>query len=148
MPAVGEQGYAAATTPRYITTQETWHMALSNAERQKRWRDKRNEALEVLRGTPTEIAHKLVGELGVEQGRKVAEAMRKRLRHINPDCPTCKGVGFFTGVLTTECGIPIFKGNVQSRLPCPCYRSIHAAAAATDSQTAADARCRAASPPV
>jgi hypothetical protein len=94
-------------------------MALTNAQRQQRYRDKRNELVEMMEGTPTEIAHKLVFELGVEVGMKVAEAMRKRIRNIKPDCPKCKGQGFCAAKITTACGMPLWE---SPRVACPCFQ--------------------------
>jgi hypothetical protein len=55
-------------------------VAYSNAQRQKRWRDKRNALAGVLTGTPREIAAGILRHLGPDRARKVMRALGKRLR--------------------------------------------------------------------
>jgi hypothetical protein len=55
-------------------------VAYSNAQRQKRWRDKRNALAGVLNGTPRQIAAGIVRHLGPDRARKVMRALGKRLR--------------------------------------------------------------------
>src|SRR5262245_41338451 len=70
-------------------------MALTNAEKQRRWRDKRNAAYEALHtGTPKQIAEAIFVELGDAKARKVVRELDKRLKRIKPDCPACLGTGF------------------------------------------------------
>jgi hypothetical protein len=69
-------------------------MPLTNAEKQKRWRDKRNLLADALTGTPKDIADGILRELGVEQAKKVTRALDKRFRNLKPDCPQCGGTGF------------------------------------------------------
>jgi hypothetical protein len=60
----------------------------------RRWRDKRNDLAQDLVGTPDDICEAILRRLGVDQARKVARALDKRLRNIKPDCPACRGTGF------------------------------------------------------
>ena len=62
-------------------------MALSNAEKQKRWREKRNELAVALTGKPNEVADNILRNLGADQARKVSRALDKRLRDLKSDCP-------------------------------------------------------------
>jgi hypothetical protein len=91
-------------------------MALTNAEKQRRWRDRRNDRAAVLVGKPKEVADGILFELGVDQARKIARALDKRLRNLKPDCSLCHGTGFFAVHYSTACGMPISNG----RLPCDC----------------------------
>jgi hypothetical protein len=90
--------------------------ALSGAERQRRWRDKRNELAQVLVGNPKEVADAILRKLGVSQGRKVVRALDKRLRNIKPGCPACQGTGFAPVRYSTACGMPLWDG----KMPCDC----------------------------
>jgi hypothetical protein len=91
-------------------------MALTNAEKQKRWREKRNERANVLTGKPKEIADNLLREFGPDQTRKIARALEKRLRNLRADCPHCAGTGFVLMHYTTACGMPLG----DERLPHNC----------------------------
>jgi hypothetical protein len=93
-------------------------MALTNAERQRRWREKRNDAYEVLQGSPAEICEAILYELGPDQARKIARAFDKRLSAMKPDCPACQGTGFQPIRYSTACGMPIGQGRVK----CDCSR--------------------------
>jgi hypothetical protein len=92
-------------------------MALTNAEKQKRWRDRRNEQALALTGTPQEIANRILGTLGAKQAGKVVRALDKRLRAIKPDCKFCGGTGFAAAQGFSCDGEPATNGI---RLPCPC----------------------------
>jgi hypothetical protein len=54
---------------------------LSNAERQARWRDRRNALIGALTGSPAQTAAAIIAELGVDRARKVAKALEQRIRH-------------------------------------------------------------------
>jgi hypothetical protein len=54
-------------------------MALSNAEKQRAWRERRNKLARVLTGTPDQIADHIVTTLGIEQARKIVRAIDKRV---------------------------------------------------------------------
>jgi hypothetical protein len=91
-------------------------MALTNAERQARWRDQRNSRANVLAddAKPKEMAEGLLIELGVDRARKVLRALDKRLRGIKSDCPACKGTGFI------EWQIEDREGGARFSQPCDC----------------------------
>jgi hypothetical protein len=55
-------------------------MPLSNSEKQKRWRDKRNTLARAFTETPDKFAETIVNECGIEHARKVARAIDKRAR--------------------------------------------------------------------
>jgi hypothetical protein len=57
-------------------------MALSNAEKQRRWRARRNELATALTGEPEDVVNNLLRELGEDGARKVARALGKRLRNL------------------------------------------------------------------
>jgi hypothetical protein len=88
-------------------------MGLSNAERQKRWRDKRNELAQALIGPPSEIAEEVLHHLGVDQTKKLVRELENRLRNIKADCPACQGTGFAPVHYTTACGMPLGQGKVS-----------------------------------
>ena len=92
-------------------------MALTNAEKQKRWRDRRNELANILTGTPRDVAEGIFSELGAKKARNVARALDKRLRNLKPDCPKCHGEGFYLAEASTACDSPL---GVNLRFPCDC----------------------------
>jgi hypothetical protein len=98
-------------------------MALTNAERQARWRDKRNELaciIETERGT--DIVEALLKEWGVEKARTVERVLHKRLRAIKADCKACHGTGLMPVAFTPD-GIakPAATGDeVRMTSPCDC----------------------------
>jgi hypothetical protein len=93
-------------------------MALTNAEKQKRWREKRNGLAEVLtRRKPEEVADGILHELGVERAKKVARALGRRLRNLKPDCPSCCGTGVFRVGMETARGSPI---SFSPTVACDC----------------------------
>ena len=59
-------------------------MAFTNAEKQRRWRERLHEQAGVLDGTPTQIATAILGKLGAERTRSVIKALEKRLRNAKP----------------------------------------------------------------
>jgi hypothetical protein len=79
-------------------------MALTNAEKQRRWRDKRNAMADAVAGTPEEVAEGVLRLLGVEKATRVTRALDKRLRRLKSDCPSCHGSGFLHLEVTTSCG--------------------------------------------
>jgi len=97
-------------------------MALSNAERQRRWRDKRNDLAQILVGTPNEICEAILRELGADPTRRLARALDKRLRSLRSDCPRCEGTGFRSMQSRTACGMPI--AQLRIRCDCPQQRNI------------------------
>ena len=54
-------------------------MTLTNAEKQKRWRDKRNRLARAFTEIPAKFAETIVNECGIEHARKVARAIDKRV---------------------------------------------------------------------
>jgi hypothetical protein len=80
-------------------------MALTNAQRQARWRDRRNENAQALTGKPKEIADNILRELGVKESKRVLRALSKRLDSIKPDCPACHGTGLLSDGIQSSCGI-------------------------------------------
>ena len=91
-------------------------MPLTNAEKQRRWRDKRNELAQALTGTPKQVAEAILAHLGPRDARRVLRALDKRLSAIKPDCEGCGGTGFMPVIFSTPCGMPIGPG----RHPCDC----------------------------
>jgi hypothetical protein len=90
-------------------------MALTNAQRQARWRDSRNEDAQALKGKPKEIADNILRSLGAKEAAKVMRALDQRLRNIKPDCPACHGTGFLQDGIQTACGF-----QLQARIEHPC----------------------------
>ena len=91
-------------------------MALTNAENQKRWRERRNALAEA--GTPKEIADGILRQLGAEKAAKVERALKARLRKLRPDCPNCQGTGFVKLEARTACNRPLGSGPIT--MPCGC----------------------------
>jgi hypothetical protein len=92
-------------------------MALTNAQRQARWRDSRNEDAQALKGKPKEIAETILRSLGAKEAARVVRALDKRLCNIKPDCPGCHGTGFLRDGIQTACG---FQLQAQICTPCDC----------------------------
>jgi hypothetical protein len=90
-------------------------MALTNAQRQARWRDSRNEDAQALKGKPKNIADKILRSLGAKEAARVVRALDKRLRNIKPDCRACNGTGFVSDGIQSTCGI-----QFQARVVAPC----------------------------
>jgi len=86
-------------------------MALSNAQRQRRRRDNRNEMASVWDGTPKEITEAILSHLGVDKAKKVGRALDKRLRNIKPDYVACGGAGCAPVHFLTACGKPFLGKN-------------------------------------
>jgi hypothetical protein len=104
-------------------------MALTNAEKQKRWRDKRNALAYAMTGTfgqPNEIADGILRELGGDKTRKVVAILKKRLRNLKADCPACHGTGFLHFKMETECGMST---PLIATEPCDCGSRAKAALA-------------------
>jgi hypothetical protein len=91
--------------------------ALTNAQRQARWRDKRNEDARTLKGTPKQIADRILFELGVKDAARLVRALDKRLRNIKPDCRACNGTGFMTMHTESACGSIRYR---DMQIPCDC----------------------------
>jgi hypothetical protein len=95
-------------------------MALTNAQRQARWRDKRNEDAATLSGkTPREIAENLFRHFGVKDAKRVQRALDKLLRNIKPDCPRCHGTGFEDVQAAMHPCAGMFKGRCDCKPPEP-----------------------------
>jgi hypothetical protein len=92
-------------------------MALTNAEKQKRWRERRNSRAGALTGTPKEVADGILRTLGAQQAAKVARALKVRLRNLRPDCPACQGTGFVKLETRTACDRPL---GFTPTVPCDC----------------------------
>ena len=98
-------------------------MALTNGERQRRWREKRNDLAQAMTGKPKDIAEAILVELGTERAKKVLRALKTRLDAIKPDCKYCGGTGYRTAEMFLACRTPILDpdGSVHRvRLPCDC----------------------------
>ena len=103
-------------------------MPLTNAQKQKRWRDKRNAAVDklddLLTGKPREIADSILFYLGTDQTKKIARALDKRLRNLKPDCPRCRGTGFIRALMFLHCGAPNIDSATGQQMvvtpPCDC----------------------------
>jgi hypothetical protein len=87
-------------------------MALTNAEKQKRWRQRRNGLAQALIGDAPWIAEKIFSELGVKKTKRVADHLRRRLKAIDPNCQLCKGTGITQGELAGRC--PCSPRNIPS----------------------------------
>jgi hypothetical protein len=59
---------------RYVTTM-TNKSPMTGAERQRRWRDRRNALIEALTGSPTKAAAAIVGEIGVDRARDLGRIL-------------------------------------------------------------------------
>jgi hypothetical protein len=103
-------------------------MAMTNAEKQRRWRDKRNARAEAFDGTPKEVAEALLVQLGVAQVRNVVRALDKRLRNIKPDCRACGGTGRTPVRFFSACGTPILgkADGTPASMPCDCSPEMRA----------------------
>jgi hypothetical protein len=95
-------------------------MALTNAQRQAKWRDSRNEDAQALKGKPKDIAESILMRLGAKEAARVVRALDKRLRNIKPDCPRCKGEGFYKFNPLTPCGSPMYGQSDPFTLSCDC----------------------------
>jgi glutathione S-transferase len=98
-------------------------LALTNAEKQRRWRERRNALAELATGYPENAADGVLHSLGAEEARmasaRIRKALRlldKRLRNLKADCPVCHGSGFTRAAFSTACGTPLGDGHV----PCDC----------------------------
>jgi hypothetical protein len=92
-------------------------MALTNAEKQKRWRERRNELARALIGDAPWIAQQIFSELGAKKTQRVVDLLRKRLKAIDPNCQLCKGTGI-TPVM--EIRGPCGGKEGEYSMPCPC----------------------------
>jgi len=70
-------------------------MAMTNAEKQRRWRERRNARASALDPTRTlkDAAEAIFRELGAGRARKIVPLLARRVRNLKPDCPACKGTG-------------------------------------------------------
>jgi len=92
-------------------------MSLTNAHKQKRWRERRNSRADALTGTPKEIANRILRVLGPEEAEKILRALEARLRNVKSDCSVCCGTGFMHLTTQTACGRPL---PFRPILPCDC----------------------------
>ncbi len=92
-------------------------MGLTNAEKQKRWREKRNSRADALTGTPKEIVNGILRVLGPDQASMVLRELESRLRNLRLDCPSCQGTGFVRFDTYTACGVLL---SFRPILPCDC----------------------------
>jgi hypothetical protein len=115
---------------------------MTNAERQARWRERRNTlALALEYGSdPVQAADGILLAFGPEEaGRilrkaeKVVRVLRKRLRNIKPDCPACQGKGFAPARVSTGCGFHLFDTDAA---PCHCDGALDPPGAASRSAEA------------
>jgi hypothetical protein len=98
-------------------------MPITNAEKQRRWRDRRNARADMLTGTPKQIANNILLTLGGDQARKIARALDRRLRNLKRDCPRCGGSGFQSMAMHHHCGAPITDDrgvHIHTKWPCNC----------------------------
>ena|SRR5947208_1419666 len=110
-------------------------MALTNAEKQANWREKRNEAAKDWEGTPAEFVESLLARLGAKKARKVARLLEVRLRNLKPDCYSCDGTGFRRLGMSTACGMPMYTSSGKRWVitqPCDCSPAQQAADRAED----------------
>jgi len=78
-------------------------MALTNAEKQRRWRERRNSKAAALdHARPKDMAEGILAELGIDRTRKILQALEKRVRAIKRDCPACHGTGFMSWYLQDQ----------------------------------------------
>ena len=103
-------------------------MALTNAERQRRWRDKRNDLAEQAiheNDSDREVVRKIVDAIGAERARALVGKMGSLITAIAgkeplPDCPLCEGKGHVWINVYGPCG---FKENTAPlAAPCQCTR--------------------------
>ena len=92
-------------------------MALTNAERQRRWREQQNAKASALEGDAPWIAQKIFSELGAKKTARVVTLLQKRLKAIDPNCKLCKGTGI-TPILDLRGPCGLKEGAMA--LPCPC----------------------------
>ena len=59
-------------------------MTLTNAEKQRRWRNRRNRLARAFTETPAMFAETIVNECGIEHARKVARAIDKLNKRRKP----------------------------------------------------------------
>lgn len=64
-------------------------MALTNAEKQRRWREKRNELADDWRQPPLEFVDAILRNLGADKAREVAKLLDEKLRNPKTDCAAC-----------------------------------------------------------
>jgi hypothetical protein len=107
-------------------------MPLTNAEKQARWRAKRNRMASVVDGTPKEIADGLLAEFGPDKARKIARALDKRLRTLKRDCRLCNGTGFAMIQRFGPCGLA---ESVPLRAACDCSAEMQAMPTVEEIQT-------------
>jgi hypothetical protein len=101
-------------------------MGLTNAEKQKRWREKRNSRADALTGTPKEIVNGILRVLGPGQANTILRELEGRLRNLRSDCPACHGAGFVRHDIYTACGVLL---SFRAILPCDCADGAPASAA-------------------
>jgi hypothetical protein len=110
-------------------------MPLTNAEKPRRWRDKRSELAQVLSGTPKEITDCILFKLGAREAKRVLRALDKRLLNLKSDCLACNGTGFMTmNVFNCSGGV-----DFTFRHPCDCGEN---AAAQIEAAKQREARLR------
>jgi hypothetical protein len=90
-------------------------MALTNVERQRRWRQRQNDKAAALEGDAPWIAQQIFSELGAKKTARVVALLQKRLKATDPNCKLCKGTGI-TPILELPCGLK--EGAMAT--PCPC----------------------------
>jgi hypothetical protein len=90
-------------------------MALTNAEKQKRWRERRNSLASSLEGDA--IAQSIFNELGAKKTQRVVDLLRKRLKRIDPNCSLCNGTGV-TPVLQLRGPCGFKEGELAMQCPC------------------------------
>jgi len=103
-------------------------MALTNAERQRRWRDKRNDlAKQAIHedDSDREVVRKIVDAIGAQRARALVGKMGSLITAIAgkeplSDCPLCEGKGRVMIDVYGPCG---FKENTAPLAgPCQCTR--------------------------
>jgi len=92
-------------------------MGLTNAEGQKRWRQKRNSRADALTGAPKEIVNRILHVLGPDQANEVLRELEIRLSNLRSDCPTCRGAGFVRYDTYTASGVLLSFRPIR---PCGC----------------------------
>ncbi len=101
-------------------------MGLTNAEKQKRWREKRNSRADALTGTPKEIVNGILRVLGPDQANKILRELESRLGNLRSDCLACHGTGFVRYDTYSGSGVLL---SFRPILPCDCAGGAPASAA-------------------
>ena len=67
-------------------------MTLTNAEKQRRWRNRRNRLARAFTETPAMFAETIVNECGIEHARKIARAIDRLVARNKRRQPPPRGI--------------------------------------------------------